>query len=146
MAIIVDTSAVVALIDEDQPGHDVVADLVPKLVDERKEVLVVSPMVVAEADYLLAAKVGARAARVFGQNIVDGAFEIATWSLSDHAVALGVIDGYRDDYIGIADASNVVLADRYRTTELLTLDQRHFRMLRPIWGADHFRLLPYDAD
>jgi hypothetical protein len=30
-------------------------------------------------------------------------------------------------------------------TRLLTLDQRHFRRLRPLWGADHFTLLPYDS-
>jgi hypothetical protein len=24
--------------------------------------------------------------------------------------------------------------------------QRHFRYLRPLWGADHFVLLPYDPD
>jgi predicted nucleic acid-binding protein len=54
---------------------------------------------------------------------------------------------YEEDkgYIGVADASNVVLADRHRTTRVLTLDQRHFRQLRPLWGADHFVLLPYDA-
>jgi hypothetical protein len=49
------------------------------------------------------------------------------------------------DHIGITDAANVVLADRYRTTRLLTLGQRHFRRLRPLWGADHFTLLPYDS-
>jgi len=49
------------------------------------------------------------------------------------------------NYIGVADASNVVLADRYRTTTVLTLDQRHFRRLRPLWGADNFTLLPYNS-
>jgi hypothetical protein len=42
--------------------------------------------------------------------------------------------------------SNVVLADRYRTTRLLTLDQRHLRVLRPLWGANAFTLLPFDED
>jgi predicted nucleic acid-binding protein len=47
--------------------------------------------------------------------------------------------------VGVTDAVNVVLADRYRTTRLLTLDQRHFRRLRPLWGADYITLLPYDS-
>jgi uncharacterized protein len=55
-----------------------------------------------------------------------------------------VTTGYRDGYVGITDAANVVLADRYRTTRLLTLDQRHFRVLRPLWGANSFTLLPLD--
>jgi uncharacterized protein len=75
------------------------------------------------------------------------AYELPEWTAADHSVALDVINKNSDDgnYIGIADAANVVLADRYRTTRLLTLDQRHFRRLRPLWGADHFTLLPYDS-
>jgi predicted nucleic acid-binding protein len=71
----------------------------------------------------------------------------ATRLAADQAAASDVINRNSDDsnYIGIADASNVVLADRYRATRLLTLDQRHFRRLRPLWGSDHFSLLPYDA-
>ncbi|MBM7783430.1 PIN domain-containing protein [Tenggerimyces flavus] len=144
MAIIVDASAIVAWYDEGQAEHDAIVSILPRLVRERREKLIVSPMIVVEADYLLADELGPRGARYFAEDLVNGAFELATWSVSDHAVALGVIDSYHGDYVGIADASNVVLADRYRTTELMTLDQRHFRMLRPIWGANHFRLLPYD--
>ena len=51
----------------------------------------------------------------------------------------------RDRPHRLAAADGVtLLTDRYRTTRLLTLDQRHFRRLRPLWGADHFTLLPYD--
>jgi hypothetical protein len=48
----------------------------------------------------------------------------------------GVSDGWL--HPGIADASNVILADRHRTTTILTLDQRHFRRLRPLWGRHPF--------
>ncbi len=50
-------------------------------------------------------------------------------------------DAYRDQAIGVADASIVVLADRYRTKELLTLDHRHFGVLRPLTGG-RFKLVP----
>jgi hypothetical protein len=33
---------------------------------------------------------------------------------------------------------------RYRTTRMLTLDQRHLRRLRPLRGAEYFAILPYD--
>lgn len=142
MAIIVDTSAILAMFDEAYVEHAPIAEIVA----ETSNPLVVSPMVVAEADYMLATRLGARAARRFAGDVVTGAYELPEWSAEDHAAALGVLDRYNstNDYVGIADASNVVLADRYRTAELLTLDQRHFRCLRPLWGADHFRLLPYD--
>ena len=52
-----------------------------------------------------------------------------------------MIERYRDQAIGVADASIVVLADRYRTREVLTLDHRHFGVLRPLSGG-RFKLLP----
>ena len=53
-----------------------------------------------------------------------------------------------DDYgfmpgFGIADASNVVLAERYGTRDILTTDQRDFRRVE-LPGGEYFRILPYD--
>jgi SAM-dependent methyltransferase len=45
--------------------------------------------------------------------------------------------------IGLADASIAVVAARARTTRLLTLDERHFRAMQPLWG-EVFHLLPAD--
>jgi len=103
-------------------------------------------MVAAESDYMLYSRLGPAAARQFAADVAAEAYELPEWTATDHAAALDVISRNPDDsnYIGIADAANVVLADHYRTTRLLTLDQRHFRRLRPLWGADHFTLLPYD--
>lgn len=142
-AIIVDTSAILAIFDEAYAEHQAIA----KVVEDSSALLVVSPMVVAEADYMLASRLGPRAARMFASDMVSEAYELPEWSVADHAAALSVIERQGDDsdYLGIADASNVVLADRHRTTTILTLDQRHFRRLRPLWGADYFTLLPYDS-
>ncbi len=45
--------------------------------------------------------------------------------------------------MGLTGAANVVLAERHGTLELLTLDERHFRVLRGP-GDRPFRLLPRD--
>ena len=141
-ATIVDTSAILALLDEAYPEHSAVAATVA----DADGPLVVSPMITAESDYMLHTRLGAEAAQRFAADVVSEAYELAEWTVSDHAVALDVTRRFgAKDYIGIADASNVVLADRYRTAFILTLDQRHFRRLRPLWGPDHFTLLPYDA-
>ncbi len=142
MTIIVDTSAVLAAFDESQADHAAVA----AALEANTEPLVLSPMIAAEADYMLYTRLGADAARAFARDIAAESYELGSWEARDHAAALALITAYRDDYVGIADASNVVLADRYRTTRLLTLDQRHFRVLRPLWGADAFTLLPFDKD
>ena len=46
-------------------------------------------------------------------------------------------------WIGLADASVVVLAERYSCASVLTLDERHFRVL--LANGRPFRLLPADA-
>jgi uncharacterized protein len=145
VTIIFDTSAVLATFDEDQQEHRAVAmALRTALRSAGGEPLVVSPMVVAESDYLLHTRLGATAARAFARDVAAEAYELASWDAEDQAAAVDVTTGYRDGYVGITDAANVVLADRYRTTRLLTLDQRHFRVLRPLWGANSFTLLPLD--
>lgn len=141
-AVIVDTSAVLALLDEAYDEHPRLAEIV----NESRDPLVLSPLVAAEADYMLLSRLGADAARRFAGDIAAGAYELAEWTAADHAAAISVMDRYGDskDYIGVTDAANVVLADAYRTTKIMTLDQRHFRVLRPLWGADYFTILPYD--
>jgi uncharacterized protein len=142
-ALVVDTSAILASLDEAYAEHEAVATALASAAGP----LVVSAMVVAEADYMLYTRLGAAAARQFAADVAAEAYELPEWTSAEHAAALDVINRNSDDsdYIGIADAANVVLADRYRTTRLLTLDQRHFRRLRPLWGADYFTLLPYDS-
>ena len=55
-----------------------------------------------------------------------------------------MVDRYQEMRIGLTDASLVVLAARYATTRLLTLDERHFRAIRPLRG-DAFTILPADC-
>jgi uncharacterized protein len=138
-AAIVDTSAVLALLDQDHPAHPQLAALVR---DEPWE-LVLTPLVVAEADYMLVTRLGDAAARAFGADVAAGAYTLGPWSASDHAAATQV-SAQHHDYVGVTDAANVVLAARYQTTRMLTFDQRHFRMLRPMVGGDAFTLLPDD--
>lgn len=142
VGVIIDSSAVIAVFDESCDEHEAVAAAMEK----SEGPLVVSPLVVAELDFMLSKKLGRRAAEKFNDDVVLGAYELASWTAADHAEALQVARAFNgDDYVGVTDAANVVLADRYRTSKIMTLDQRHFRQLQPIWGPDHFTLVPFDA-
>ncbi|WP_370592640.1 hypothetical protein [Streptomyces sp. NBRC 109706] len=47
--------------------------------------------------------------------------------------------------LDLADAVGVVLAHRYRTDRVLTLDRRDFRAITPLTpGFESFRILPTD--
>lgn len=49
------------------------------------------------------------------------------------------VEADADPIIGVAGASNVVLAERYRARTIVTLDHRHFDVLRPLRGG-RFRI------
>lgn len=101
----------------------------------------VSPYVLAEVDYLLATKLGLAAELAALQELSTGAYELAQVGPADLARIAKVIERYGDQELGVADASLVVLADRYETRRILTLDQRHFTVLRPLRGG-RLRVLP----
>lgn len=102
---------------------------------------IVSPFVVAELDYLLATRSGVDAELAALSELTSGAWELAPMDTTDLRAVRDVIDRYRDQDVGVADASLVVLAHRYRTDRLLTLDHRHFRVLRTTGGSS-FAVLP----
>lgn len=134
---IVDTSALLAFFDTDEPDHEKAA----AILGGAMEPLVVSPFVVAELDYLVASRLGVVAELAVLRELTAGAWDLPAIDLEALVKARGVIERYADQTIGVADASNVVLAERYRTRTIVTLDRRHFDVLRPLDGG-RFRILP----
>lgn len=106
--------------------------------------LIVSPFVLAEVDYLTTKYAGVEAEIEFLNDVAAGSYAVAAFEGSDVANVVRVIERYRDLDVSLADASIVVLADRYGSSDVLTLDERHFRTMRTNTGAP-FRLLPSDA-
>jgi len=135
--VIVDTSAILAFFDRDEPDHEAVA----AVLSQTSEPLVVSPYVIAEVDYLIGTRLGVAAEIAALRELAGGAWDLAPIDSIDLARTVPIIERYADHAIGVADASNVVLADRYRTTTVATLDRRHFSVLRPLSGG-YFAILP----
>lgn len=134
---IVDTSALLAFFDTDEPDHGAVA----AVVETATEPLVISPYVLAELDYLVGSRLGVSAELAVLRELAGGAWDLAAFGTEDLAEARTVVERYADQSIGLADASIVVLAARYQTRTVVTLDRRHFGVVRPIDGGT-FRILP----
>ncbi len=134
---IVDTSVLLAFFDTDEPDHAAVTTVV----ETATEPLVVSPYVVAELDYLVASRRGVSAELAVLRELAGGAWDLAAFGTDDLAKAHAVVERYADQSIGLADASIVILAARYQTRTIVTLDRRHFGVVRPIDGGS-FRILP----
>jgi len=138
--ILVDTSGLLAWIDRGQSSHRAVAAAMKATTGP----YILSPFILAELDYLTATRVGAAAERALLLEVARGAYRLESFDAADVQRALVVLDRFADLEIGLADASIVVLAERYRTRDVLTLDERHFRPLRTLDGHP-FRLIPSDS-
>ncbi len=135
--ILADTSGLIALFNEREPQHAAVRTALAEV----KVPLVVSPYVVAELDYLVGTRVGVQAELAVLRELTGPGYELAEMDAKLLLAAAETVEQYADQHIGVADASIVVLAGKYRTDRVLTLDRRHFDVLRTSSGAP-FRLLP----
>lgn len=144
MIIVADTSALYAAFDAAQTEH---AEAARILENER---LAISPLVVTELDHLVHRDLGFPAAmqvmEALNSRMDDGQYRLAELKLADLRTAQEVRQNYEGLRLDLADAVGVVLADRYRTDRIFTLDQRDFRAMSPLTpGLDAFRILPADG-
>ena len=141
--IIADTSALYAAFDSAQPEH------VPAAMVLDLGKMIVSPLVVTELDHLVHRDLGFSAAMAVAEaltdRMADGQYKLAELKHTDLAAAAQVRAKYESLRLDLADCIGVVLADRYRTNEIFTLDQRDYRAITPLTpGLDTFRVLPAD--
>ena len=138
--ILVDTSGILAALFSDQNRHEECAEALLNATPP----LIISPFVLAETDYLIQKFGGVDAETLFLAEVGRGAYELATFDEDEVEAARHIITKYRSLGIGLADASIAVLAVRYDTLDILTLDERHFRAIRPA-PRKLFRILPADS-
>jgi hypothetical protein len=136
MAVVLDTSIVVALMRARDTSHERVRRFIETLDDD----LVTSPLAVAEMDRL-AAGLGPAFNRGLWDDLRSGAYAVRWWA--DAMIeTIEIADAHPE--IGLTDASLVALAARLRTDRIATLDLDHFRSLTTPDGQA-FVLLPADA-
>ncbi|WP_068063885.1 PIN domain-containing protein [Nocardia xishanensis] len=143
---IADTSAIIAAYDRAAELHDRARDLLAT------SVAVVSPLVLDEIDHLLIARFGKdrRIADLVLDDLLtsaeEGAVLVPPIDRVDLRASQQIMGQYRGLRLDLADAVNVVLAERYLTNDILTLDEQDFRAIRPLTPAhSSFRLLLQDA-
>jgi uncharacterized protein len=137
--IVLDTSGLLAALDADQRHHD----RARQALDADPGPFLLSPFVLAELEYLLLQRVGVDAERALLDEVAAGGYDLVPFGVEEVAEAVGLLRRYGELRIGLADASVAVIAGAAKTTRLLTLDERHFRAVRPLWG-EAFTLLPAD--
>jgi len=135
--ILLDTSGLLAAMDSRERRHGACK----AALEADPGPFVLSPFVLAELDYLLGTRVSAAAQRALLDEVARGAYRLENFEASDVELAADVMERYESLDIGLADASLVVLAGRTGAQNVLTLDVRHFSVLRTPKGKA-FRLRP----
>jgi len=138
--IVLDTSVVLAFMDRRDANHEMVREWMEPQVEE----LVTTPLVVAELDHLVGRQGGASAARALREDLGNGAYQLEWWGTAIHET-IALAKRHESMELGLTDASLLALAARLQTTRIATLDERHFRAVKPLSGGDAFTLLPADA-
>jgi predicted nucleic acid-binding protein len=139
VALIIDAGGLYAQADADEPRHASVAEILRT----ERETLVTTELAVAEADYLILERLGVDVELAFIEDLAAGSFVVECLSRDELQTARDVAERYRDLRLGLADASLVVLAQRYASTRILTFDERAFRVVAPLQGGA-FTILPAD--
>jgi predicted nucleic acid-binding protein len=136
--ILLDTSGMLAALDDSERYHIAAAGAL-----KASEPRLLSPFVLAELDYLVMTGVGQSAQLALLGEVARGAYRLESFSAADTGAAIAIMEQYAGLDLGLAAASVVVLAHRYNTHRVLTLDERHFRVIQGPLGRP-FQLLPGD--
>jgi predicted nucleic acid-binding protein len=137
LAVVLDTSVVVAAISRDDRHHAAAARWLEEVDDE----LVTSPLAVAEMDYWASKLGGLDLCRALWDDFDSGAYAVRWWA---DALSETMAAARAEPHVGLTDASLVALAARLRTTRIATFDLLHFRALSTPDG-EPFIVLPADA-
>lgn len=97
---------------------------------ERRDILL-PVTVLSEICYLVQRRLGVQAELRFVRAVADGEFTVEALELADLERVAELLETYRDLAIGFVDASVVAVAERLDTPSVLTVDRRHFSVVRP---------------
>jgi len=135
--IVVDTGPLVAAALVGDPDHESCRSFF----ESTGNTLVVPDLVIPEVSYLLAA--GARHAveAEFLRSLSGRRLVVEHATEADLARAATLVETYADLRLGTVDSTVVAVAERLGATEIVTLDRRHFSVVRP-QHVSAFTLLP----
>ena len=127
MALVLDTSPLLAALDVADPDHERCA----KLIADSREALVVPALVLGELDYWCHERLAVDVWLAFLQDVLDDAYSVEHPTRDDLARCQELQRTYADLKVGVVDASVLAVVERLGEPKLATLDHRHFGTMRP---------------
>lgn len=127
MALVLDTSALLAALDAADPDHEPCA----RLIADSHEDLTVPALVLGELDYWCHERLTADVWLAFLEDVLGGAYEVVSPTHGDLERCHELQRTYADLKVGVVDASVLAAVERLEEPKLATLDHRHFSVMRP---------------
>jgi hypothetical protein len=127
MAALVDTGILLALANRRDANHQAAVALLSSL---REALLVPSP-VLTEAAYLVNWVMEGEAEAALLVSLGRGEMQLEEITREDCSRAAELLRTYAEAKIGFVDASLVAVAERLKIRRVLTVDRRHFGIIRP---------------
>ncbi|MEM7032201.1 MAG: PIN domain-containing protein [Chloroflexota bacterium] len=137
MTVLLDTSFLFALTNRNDTSHQACADVAQTL----HERLVVPITVLPEVAYLIDSRLGHHIMQQFVTQMTRPAWSIEQVQQSDLSRAARILQQYQDNRLDFVDSTIIAIAERLHITRILTLDQQHFRVIRPE-HCEAFEILP----
>jgi predicted nucleic acid-binding protein len=135
MLSVVDASPLFAALDPDDADHHRAREVL-----ERSDLqLVIPALVVAEVSYLAQRRIGPHAERLLFIGLAQ--MDVVAPTPEDFLRMAELVETHADWPLGGCDASLLALAERLKTTIVITFDRRHFGALRTASG-EPLTLLP----
>lgn len=138
MALLIDSGFLFATLDRSDSNHKRVAELLSNLPEED---LILPTPVLVEVTYLLSAKLGHKQMCQFIATLEGSPIQFEAIAKSDIRRIYELLNQYSDLKLDFVDASITALAERLNIRQILTVDQRDFRVIRPM-HCDYFEILP----
>ena len=129
MATLVDTGGLVALGDRRDRFHALFRRFFE--VEPRRQAVIVPITVLTEVDYLVSQRAGPGVAADLIERVTASDLHVEHLIAEDFPRIVDLMRQYADNRIGFVDASVVAVAERLGIRMVLTLDRRHFGVIRP---------------
>jgi uncharacterized protein len=133
--LIVDTGPLVAVADASDPDHQRCL----QLLESHRGPLVTTVFVIAEAGWLIRRQLDSTAEALLYRAISEAQLNVEELTGSDWARIADLVVIYADIGLDAADASVIAIAERLGQTTIATLDERDFRIVRPV-NTESFHL------
>jgi predicted nucleic acid-binding protein len=137
--ILVDTSFLVSLINPREERHADCARVATQIVSHKQ--WIVPQTVLTETTYMLDKWLGHHVMRSFVARMNRSDWDIRPIQASDLQRCEELLEQYADSRLDFVDSTLVALSEQLDIDTILTLDRRHFYMIRPK-HIPHFTILP----